>query len=577
VAKRGLRSEPITLYALKLSGDTRWLSTFDAHPDPAVIEREVSLTAGEMIRPDASRLVRTRPGWRGNPNATPEGVPGWAISWLEVEGPITKEWPPESYKAVFGTMPFVVKDGAVRVSSDTPEEDARRLLAGFANRAFRGREVPAEGVERWLAVFKAAGELGDDFTDAMLAACNAVLCSPEFLYLGSSETTPESEGDSLPGLASRLSYFLWNGPPDAQLLGANLRDRDLLAAQTERLLEDPRSQRFVEAFLDHWLDLRDLDNTAPDAELYPEYYLDTLLVESSLIETRRFFRTLLDENLPARNLVASDFTFVNERLAQHYGLKPPDTVELQRVSLPPDSPRGGLLTQASVLKVTANGTTTSPVLRGVWLVERILGLEIPPPPSGVEAIEPDTRGAVTIREQLAKHSAVASCAACHEKFDPVGFALESFDVAGGWRDRYRALGAGERVEGIGKNGHAFTFGLAKEVECDAQLRDGRTFSDIRGLKKLLIADERAIARNLVHQLVVYGTGAPVSFSQRGAVEQILDEAKTSGYGVRDLLRAVVRSEIFRRNAESPSKQHPLGPVAPRNRPKTPPADTTGSN
>ena len=542
-AFRGTRSEPVTLYALADGGDSRWLTTFDSFPDPQVVEVEVFLKQGEKIRPDASRLVRTRPGWKGNPNATSNGVPGLAFQWLEVEGPIHEEWPPASYRAVFGDLPFqVANDGIVKVGSSNPEADARRLLQSFASRVYRTGELPEERVEPFVAIYKKARELGDDFTEAMFAAFSSVLCSTEFLYLDARPGPLEQSA-----LASRLSFFLWNGPPDQELLQSkNLMNDEVLREQAERLLNDRRSDRFINAFLDYWLDLRELQANAPDAELYPDYYLDDLLTESSVLETRRFFRELIEKDLPSGNLIASDFAFVNESLALHYGLPAEEGVHLKRVELPEDSPRGGLMTQASVLRVTANGTTTTPVIRGAWVMERLLGLHIPPPPSGVSAIEPDIRGAKTIREQLEKHTSMASCKACHAKFDPPGFALESFDIAGGWRERYRAIGSeGDPVEGIGKNGHAFKFRLAQMVESHGKLMDGREFKNIHELKQHLAKDERAIARNLVQQLIVYATGAPVSFADRGEVESILDECAENGFGVRSLIHGVVQSELFR--------------------------------
>ncbi|MCZ6672863.1 MAG: DUF1588 domain-containing protein, partial [Verrucomicrobia bacterium] len=281
-------------------------------------------------------------------------------------------------------------------------------------------------------------------------------------------------------------------------------------------------------------------------DLYPDYYLDDMLTESSVRETRLFFRELVDHDLPVRNLVDSDFSFINERLAAHYGLPHFEGVEPRLVQLPANSIRGGLLTQASILRVTANGTTTSPVMRGAWIMERIMGIEIPPPPSGVEAIEPDTRGATTIREQLEKHREVQSCNVCHAKFDPVGFALESFDVAGGWQDRYRAVGEeGEPAIGFGKNGHEFIFRYAQPVDCSGELIDGRTFADISELKGHLMADERALARNLVNRFIVYATGAPVIFGDRTIVENILDRCEKNEFGVRSLIHEVVQSEIFK--------------------------------
>jgi hypothetical protein len=301
----------------------------------------------------------------------------------------------------------------------------------------------------------------------------------------------------------------------------------------------------VDAFLGYWIDLRKLEVTAPDSTLYPDYYLDDWLTESALTETQLFFAELVHNDLPARNLITSDFAMLNERLAAHYGLPPFEGALLRRVPLPHDSPRGGLMTQASVLKVTANGTTTSPVLRGAWIMERLLGRPLPPPPPGVPAVEPDIRGAVTLRQQLEKHRSQESCNICHAKMDPPGFALENFDVMGGWRDRYRADGEGKPDVGIGKGGQKFTFHSALPVDASGELPDGRKFSDIRDFKRLLLADEKQVARNLTRQLTVYATGAPIRFSDRPEIEAILERAGTSQFGVRSLIRELVQSRMFR--------------------------------
>jgi hypothetical protein len=235
---------------------------------------------------------------------------------------------------------------------------------------------------------------------------------------------------------------------------------------------------------------------------------------------------------------------LNERLAAHYGLPPVEGAALRRVPLPADSPRGGLMTQASVLKVTANGTTTSPVLRGAWIMERILGQTPPPPPPSVPAVEPDTRGATTIRAQLDKHRTQQACAACHTKIDPAGFALENFDVMGGWRDRYRALADGPPGGGIGHNGQKFTFQPGPPVDASGTLPDGRQFGDIRALKGLLLDDEGQLARNLTRQLVVYATGAPVRFGDRPEIERILANTRPGHHGARTLIHEIVQSELF---------------------------------
>jgi hypothetical protein len=510
-----------------------------------VHELDVWLLAGETIRPDAARLFRSRPPNYQNPLAEKDGCPGVAFRWLEVEGPLHDEWPTAGHRLLFGDLPLKSPEragAAVDVVSEDPRRDAERLLRNFMRQAYR-RPVAETEEDRFLAVIEAAWKSGSSFADAMIAGYTAVLCSPEFVCL---EEAPGRLDDH--ALASRLSFFLWNSAPDEELRAladrGQLRRPDVLRAQTERLLDDPKSRRFVDAFLDYWLDLRKLGGTAPDSMLYPDYYLDDLLVESSLEESQRFFAELLGGDLPARNLVSSDFAMLNERLAAHYGLPPVEGVAVRRVELPADSPRGGLMTQASVLKVTANGTTTSPVVRGAWIMERILGQTPPPPPSSVPAVEPDTRGATTIRAQLDKHRTLQTCSACHAKIDPAGFALENFDVMGGWRDRYRALADGLPEGGIGHNGQKFAFHPGLPVDAAGSLPDGRTFRDIRELKRLLLDDEAAVARNLARQLVVYATGAPVRFGDRPEIERILGRAGPRQYGVRTLVHEIVQSDLF---------------------------------
>jgi hypothetical protein len=244
-------------------------------------------------------------------------------------------------------------------------------------------------------------------------------------------------------------------------------------------------------------------------------------------------------------LVDSRWAMLNDRMAEHYGISGVVGASFRKVELPAGSVRGGLLTQASVLKVTANGTTTSPVLRGVWVTERILGKPIPPPPKTVPAVEPDIRGATTIRDLMAKHTKDPVCGGCHVRIDPPGYALENFDVFGGWRDRYRSLDAPIKTEGRGKNGQPFTFGAGLPVDPAGRMADGRRFRDIREMKALIAADERQVARNLIKQMVVYATGAPVRFGERPLVESILDSAKPSRYGVESLMTALVASPLFR--------------------------------
>jgi hypothetical protein len=545
-ASAGRTREPVTLYAEIPPRQMRYLGSFDVKPEASVNEIEVYVLKDETIRPDAARLFRSRPpNWR-NPLAQKDGQPGVAFRWLEVEGPICDQWPGQGHRLMFGDLPITGRDAKCCVSTQNPHADAANaesLLRGFLRQAYR-RPVAEEDVHGFLKLADKALNSGVSFTDAMITTYSAVLCSPAFVTL---EEKPGRLDDH--ALAARLAYFLWNSGPDATLRelanqGA-LRKPAVLRAQTDRMLADAKAQRFVAAFLDYWLDLRKVNNTSPDEVLYADYYLDDYLVESSEAETRSFFAELLRGDLPVRNLVASDFVMINERLATHYGLTGVEGSAIRHVPLPPDSVRGGLLTQASVLKVTANGTTTSPVLRGVWIMERILGKPVPPPPTSVTAVEPDTRGATTIRQQLDKHRTQPSCNVCHAKIDPAGFALENFDVFGGWRDKYRALAEGEKAPGIGKNGQRFAFRYIQPVDASGSLPDGRSFHDVRDLKQLLLKDERQIARNLTTQLIVFATGAPVQFSDRPKVEAILDRAATKNYGVKSLIQLIIESELFR--------------------------------
>ncbi len=291
------------------------------------------------------------------------------------------------------------------------------------------------------------------------------------------------------------------------------------------MLEDPKSKRFVEAFTDYWLDLRKIDDTSPSTTLYNDYELDDPLKLAAMEETRLFVASLIADDLPARNIVDSNFTFLNERLAEHYGIQDVRGTSMRKVVLPEGSHRGGLMTQASILKVTSNGTTTSPVWRGNWINERILGTRISPPPS-VPSVEPDIRGSVTIREQLEKHRADANCAACHAKIDPPGFALESFDVMGGLRQRYRAISENvPPAKGVGLNGQVFAFHYALPVDTAGRLADGRDFRDVRLQEALAWRgnDHRSQSGDSADHLRY---GAPISFSDREAIEQILKQSSS---------------------------------------------------
>ncbi len=349
--------------------------------------------------------------------------------------------------------------------------------------AFRRPIEPAE-VNPYLDLFASAAAGGRSFESALRVSLKAILCSPAFLFLNEPGTSQISQH----ALAARLSYFLWSSMPDEELTALannrSLRQSDVLRQQVERMLSSPKATAFTKNFTGQWLDLRDIDFTEPDANLYPEF--DELLRISMVKETELFFDEVLENNLSLVNFVDSDFTFLNGRLANHYGINGVEGQAFRKVILPRDSPRGGLLTQASVLKVTANGTYTSPVLRGAWILDNILGQPTSPPPDNVGSIEPDIRGATTIREQLAKHRDLESCAACHRRIDPPGFALECFDPIGGFRNDYRTMAEDGRHSGLKQAPFTYNwvrYRIGQPIDTSGEMPDGQPLEGVRDLRK----------------------------------------------------------------------------------------------
>ncbi len=468
--------------------------------------------------------------------------PGLQVDWVEMEGPLNESWPPPSHARLFGDLkqgPFPdynMRD-RVEVISDKPEDDARRLLGAFARRAFR-RKMAAEELEPFVTLMLKRLGSGTTFEQAMRAGLAGIMTSPDFLFLREEPGRLDEFA-----LASRLSYFLWSSMPDDELLDLaeknKLGNAATLHAQVERMLKDKRAVALTENFTGQWLAMRDLDFTEPSARLYPEF--DDMLRASMLREVQLFFDELLKNDLSIVNFLSSDFTMLNGRLAKHYGIPDVDGWEFQRVKLPPDSHRGGLLTMAGVLKVTANGTNTSPVTRGAWVLDRILGTPPKPPPPSAGTIEPDIRGATTIREQLAKHRNDESCATCHVSIDPPGFALENFDVIGGWREFYRTTGNGKSVM---VNGTRTSYLEGKPVDAGDVTPDGRRFKNIDEYKVLLLDEKEKFARGLTTKLATYGTGGLIEATDLREINTIVERAQAKGSGFRALIHELVQSELF---------------------------------
>ena len=505
-----------------------WIGAFEATEEAKEMTYEAWIPKGHRleIRPgDATlKMAKFRGGQVGAGEGTPQKVPGVALHSMHMQRIHPGGDLELVRKHLFGDLEVNIdrKQLTIQLQSKDASRELTRQLRSFARRAIR-RPVDEETLRPYLRMMKnGLAEDGDPIA-ALRGAYRALLCSPRFLYF-----TEEPGALDDYAIASRLSYMLTGTMPDGQLLRlakeGQLRDPAVRREQVERLLKGPRRRQFVRDFAGQWLDLIDIDFTEPDRKRYPDF--DIVVQNSMLDETHRFLETLIDGNMPARTLIDADFTFLNSRLARFYGIDGAKHDRLQKVVLRPDSHRGGLLTQGSILKVTANGTNTSPVLRGVWVSERILGQPIPPPPANVPAIEPDVRGAKTIREMLARHRSDDACASCHRKIDPPGFALENFDPAGRWREHY--VQARKRVP----------------IDPSYSMPDGREFADFDQFRDLVAADPKPIARNFAEKLLVYSTGAPICFADREWVEQLVEANADDEYPIRSLIHAVVNSPIF---------------------------------
>lgn len=428
---------------------------------------------------------------------------------IQLEGPHMDQWPTAGHRALYGDL--------------TPDElnasTIAQQLQAFAEKAFRRPPVDGElnPIQQLVADKLREGVAP---LEALQLGCQAVLCSPGFLYLH----LGEGELNDF-ALASRLSYFLWSSSPDETLLklAATGALKANLSHQVTRMLSDPKSDRFVQHFVRRWLDLDNI-GTMPPSQDFLEYYRDNL--ETAMrAETETFFRHVLDNNLPPSEFLDADYSFLNRELALHYGIDGVEGNDLQRVSLG-DSRRGGLIGHGSFLTASANGVDTSPVVRGIYVLEKLLGYTPPPPPPDIPAIEPDIRGAVSIREQLEKHREAETCAECHRKIDPLGFALENFDAIGGWRDRYEG---NVPIDSAGK------------------LPGGDTFQTVDNFRELMSKRQSEFNRCLTEKLMTYALGRSLNAADRPNVDGVLQSLDSEANGLRDLIRSIVFSDAFQTN------------------------------
>ena len=518
------------------------IGTFDLLDDTArTVEVTTFMRPGDLLAPSVAELDRP-PGDYVNyfapdktvANYTGEGI---AIKSLTVEGPLIDEWPPQSTRRLLAGLDFD-ETGQVH-STKTAEEHVLEIVREFARRAFR-RPLKDGEAEAYAGLAEPSLATGAPLVEAVRVPMRAILSAPPFLF----QTASAGRLDDY-ALAVRLSYFLWRSMPDDQLFDladrGQLSDPDVLASQVERMLDDDRSQRFVKDFAGQAYRLYELNQTTPDRGLYPEY--DDRLGKAMAAETELFLEELIDENHGVCTLIDAGFTYVNRRLAEHYGIPGIEGQHMRRVALAADSPRGGLLTHASIHKITANGTVTSPVPRGNFVLANILGRPAPPPPPGIEGLEPDIRGTTTVREQLTAHRANAVCNSCHQSIDPPGFALESFDPIGGFRKNYRASGGEKDYGGFMV---PLPYGEGPAVDPSGVTPTGEAFADIEEYKAILLEGELGqIARHFTSQLVTLATGAEVEFADRDDVHRIVASVADRGYPVRSIIHEVVQSDLFR--------------------------------
>ena len=449
-------------------------------------------------------------------------LPHIRISEIVVQGPVAEPVGGAEEIAVFGPEGF------------KPERAHDQLFA-FATKAYRrplqdADRAPIRKLYEQRLAEKASPR------QAALDAVKLILCSPSFLYL--SEVTQENDRRLRPhDLATRLAYALWATTPDEALFASaaagKLTDDAELKKQIDRLLADARLEGFVDGFLDSWLNMRDLGGMPPPRETNRAYYAEDLPA-SMKTEARLFFRDMLKENRPVNQFLQADHSFIDKKLAKLYDLPEQKTLRLadgfQKISLKGDSHRGGLLGMAAVLTVSANGVETSPVTRGAWVSENILGIKPPPPPDIVPAIEPDVSGTTTIRERLAKHSTDRACAECHRKIDPLGFSLESFDAVGRWRVNYAKPKKGP----------------APKIDTSGEFASGETYKDFAGFRDIL-HDKRdeMFTRHLIRSLLSYSTGRLMEPADEFAVDRIHDKVKQQGLGLRSLVVECLTSDVFR--------------------------------
>ncbi|MCH2207632.1 MAG: DUF1592 domain-containing protein [Lentisphaerales bacterium] len=446
------------------------------------------------------------------------------IKSIKFEGPIVKQWPGKGHTNLLGNTDI----------NKLNKDQVRELLSNFAPKLFR-RHVGSAVIEKYTVLFEQFAKTVSP-AEAYKLTLKAMMVSPRFLYHQEAAGKVDDYA-----LASRLSYFLWRSTPDDELLKLakqkKISQQKILKEQISRMLQDKKSERFLKDFTKQWLQTYKVGEIMPDKQLYPKY--DKLLEEAMVEETQSFIKEVFRNNLSIDNLIDSDWSILNERLAKHYGIPGVKGLQMRKVKFDKAATiRGGLMTHASILNITSNGTTTSPVVRGVWLMEHLLGIPPSPPPPDVPPIEPDIRGATTIKEQLLKHREIQTCKECHKKIDPFGVALENFGVTGAWRLNYEALKPGKNKR--------MQLAKGKAVEPDDTIPSMGSYKNFDEFRKLIFKNRKIVYHNMAHKLATFALGRSLDFSDREYLDQIVMATAKKDKGLQTMVYELILNPIFRK-------------------------------
>ena len=536
----GGRAPHLTVYAADLDRMLHEQDVIAPEDQPITIEFQTHFTAGtHVIRTINEVPAPSNLGRAGRSGAKPffsikdgrfpwqrkltdeEGQPiepFLIVDWVEWEGP------------VLASFPTSVQQQYVLPNDDAPT--AKEVVARFVEGALRRPARPAE-IERLDSLLAREISKGEKPTAALRSTMLAVLCMKGFLYIVEGSPTENMRRINDWELATRLSYFLWSTMPDEALreLARNgtLHQPEVLRRQVARMLSDPKIERFTQGFSRQWLQLGRVGMFPPDKKLYPDY--DEHLEKSMIAETTAYFHEVLARNLSLREFIDSDWTMCNSRLALHYQIPGIAEDRFERIDLKPDDHRGGLLTQASILSLTSDGTRHRPVHRGKWVLESILGKSPPPPPANVKPVEPTppTQPKATLRMKLAAHESDANCAACHKKIDPLGFAFDNYDAIGRWRTVEAA------TDGSGDD---------PPIDASGQLADGRKFDDAGGLKQILLKDLDKFDAAFIENLATYGLRRTMTIDDRSQLTSLSQQSQKADYRLAKIVEAFVLSDLF---------------------------------